>query len=637
MLDTLRKIGEQLLEGQGVWAQLSTEPSYNSRKEKHWICPILFDCVNKEIQVLRDELQLFKPDKTKVDFRYLNPEKWGRNGKKCALTIESKKFSMLEETLFGKEGDRVGTMLASIEEFDEELKSTPIYVALEEINDKLSDERSKLDIKEIKKTLNLSNQDEVVLFYSKIKSKQIDQDESANLFELGGYEDFVIGKFATPDKSSEGLDYLTGNLSEEVVEASFTGRRNLNKVFQMTASNYASGFSDFKKNYQSSPLKLAALDKASEYFLDNEIYIADIPHIVVPNFLSKDLDDIDLEKVEFFIDKTSELLFQLNSFNESILRKLYDEKIFWINYVAFESVGNEFKIINHIKDVNNLYLQKVIQVFYKSGIDYQDYIGGDFKFNLLSIYSIIPIRDSKKRSKINSVLTLFKGILEQQLISSENLFSHFVKFISIHRHGSFKNGKSSAFPNLKEKELFDYAVKDGVFNYLALFNALEQLNLLSMKHDESPQIVNQLKSQYPDEQVDEFLSLKECSRNQVALFCLGRALNIVGYAQERKNHPSKPILNKVNFKGIEFQEANDLFGALMEKGKQYQTVKTKNGKDFQVRKHIEKWLDLYSKYLDDKNWVLRKEEAVFYLLAGYVFRPSSNYSDEKENKSSEEN
>lgn len=635
MQDSILKIGEELLEGQGIWAQLATEPSYNSRKEKHWVCPILFDCVNQEIQILKDELQLFKLDQSKIDFRYLNPEKWGRNGKKCALTIEKKKLYMLEETLFGKEENDIGTMLTSMEEFDEELKGRPLYKALYEINEKLGEKRDELDIKRINKTLGLSNQDEVVLFYTKIKSEIIEHDGIVNLFELDGYEDFVIGKFATPDKSSVGLDYLTGDLSKEVVEASFTGRRNLNKVFQMTASNYATGFSDFKKNYQSSPAKLAALDKASEYFLENEITIADVPHIVVPNFLSKDLDHINLEKVEFFIDKASELLFQVNSFNESILRKLYNEKLFWINYVAFESVGNEFKIINHIKDVNNLYLQKVIQVFYKSGIDYKDYIGGDFKFNLRSIYFIIPIRDSKKRSKVNSVLTLFKDILEQQVISSQNLFSHFVKFISIHRNGSFKKGRSSAFPNIKEKELFDYALKDGVFNYLALFNALEQLNLISMKNDESTQIVNQIKTQYPNEEVDEFLNLKECSRNQVALFCLGRALNVVGYAQERKNHPSKPILNKVNFKGMDLSDSKDLYGALMEKGVQYQTVTTGNGNIFQVRSNIEKWLDLYGKYLDDEDWSLSKEEAVFYLLAGYVFKPSSKYSNKAEDDSTE--
>lgn len=56
MLQTLAKIGEQLLEGKGIWASLTTEPKYDPEK-KNWVCPILFDCVNKEIRVLRGEIK----------------------------------------------------------------------------------------------------------------------------------------------------------------------------------------------------------------------------------------------------------------------------------------------------------------------------------------------------------------------------------------------------------------------------------------------------------------------------------------------------------------------------------------------------------------------------------------------------
>ena len=47
MLNTLHRIGEQLLKGKGIWAMLTTEPEHNPEK-KSWICPILFDCIEKD-------------------------------------------------------------------------------------------------------------------------------------------------------------------------------------------------------------------------------------------------------------------------------------------------------------------------------------------------------------------------------------------------------------------------------------------------------------------------------------------------------------------------------------------------------------------------------------------------------------
>ena len=81
MLNTLRKIGITLLEGQGIWARLTQEPKYTADKE-NWICPVLFDCVDKKIKVLNEELRRFYPESSVIEFRYLNTELWGRRGKK---------------------------------------------------------------------------------------------------------------------------------------------------------------------------------------------------------------------------------------------------------------------------------------------------------------------------------------------------------------------------------------------------------------------------------------------------------------------------------------------------------------------------------------------------------------------------
>lgn len=170
MLQTLSKIGEQLLEGKGIWAQLTTEPKCNPDK-KNWVCPILFDCVNKEIRVLKDEMELYKVGVSSIDNRFVPPSIWGPRGKKCALTVAPKNFDMLEETLFGKEAGDSGSMLKSIEDIPK-FASTPIYEAIKEINNTLDEFRTELDYKSIKEELALGNSDDVVLFYSMIRSIQ---------------------------------------------------------------------------------------------------------------------------------------------------------------------------------------------------------------------------------------------------------------------------------------------------------------------------------------------------------------------------------------------------------------------------------------------------------------------------------
>ena len=620
MLSTLTKIGEQLLEGRGIWARLTNEPKFDPDKN-NWVCPILFDCVNDNIQILTDQLQRFAPENSAIDFRYINPGLWGPRGKKCALTVENKNFSMLTETFFGKGTEKQGSMQRSIEEFDASLKETDLYRGIAEINQKLNSFVEMLDLQQIKDKLAMRKDEEAVLFFSLIQSDRITNGESVRITELAGYEDFMIGKFATSDESEEGLDYVRGTHSNTNISANFTGRDNINKIFQTTATNYATGFNSFSQNFRAAPDTLAALDKASAYVLRRwRTNIAGLSHIIIPNFLQKDLDEFDLEDTELFLDKSSDLLFRVHTVGSNLDRELPPVDVFWVNYIAYESDGNSFKIINQIKDINSVYLKEIIDVFNRTQVEFNHYLG-NYDFNLQSIYRLIPVREGKKEKK-NEVLLLFKDILEQRRIDTQRLYQHFVRLMNCHRRGQFTDkGSHRAFPNIRKIDSFDYAAKDAIFKYLALFSSLKKLNLSTMSSNHDPE-VEQLQHQYPNKEIDEFLSLKKSNRNQIALFSLGRAINTVAYAQELKGHPSRPILNKLNYNGMDVQEVIDLSRALMEKGVQYREVKTKKGNTYRVRRRVEDYLDLFNKFLDTETWSLSREEAVFHIISGYVFRPS---------------
>ncbi len=602
MLNTLKKIGDKLLEGQGIWARLVTEPKHNPKKN-NWICPILFDCIGQEIRFLKDDMVRFKKGESSVDYRYISSEQWGRNGKKCAITIETGKFKMLKESLFGKNKGDNGTMMESIAEFDQSLVGTSLYSALKEINESLSDQQSVLDIKKIKDELNLGKDDKEVLFYSLIRSNQINNGDPKKLFTLDGYEDFILGKFAADDKEKKGLDYITGEFSEKTIEANFSDRYSMHKVFQTTVFNYASNFSDFRKNFQSNPATLASLDKASDYVLNNfNTTIAGLNHIVVPNFLHKDLESFDLNQIKLFLDKTGELLFHYQKLDTDLDKSLPDVDLIWVNYIAFESDGNFFKVINHIKDINSAYLKKLIEVFGRTEFEFRSYIGGKSLFNLRSIYRMIPVRDRQK-SKVNPVLNLFNDILEQKPIRQDLIFDHFITLVLCHWYG-----RSRAYTNIGESTSFDFSIKDAVYKYSALIYALKQLNLTDMEKETAQQEDTESPKTDFQKRVDHFFEKMDYSEQEKAMFYLGRVLSSVAYAQYKKGHESKPVLKKINFNGMDSQAVVRLSLDLSEKARQYT-----------IHRETEWNFAHFRENFNEKDWPLTKEQNVFYLMAGYSF------------------
>mgnify|MGYP006426495229 CR=1 FL=1 len=605
MLQTLSKIGEQLLEGKGMWARLTKEPKYDANK-KNWVCPILFDCVKKEIHILKDEMELFEPKESAIKFRYVNPECWGRRGKKCALTVEPKNFSMLEETLFGKEDSKdKGSMMRSVEDIPA-LKEKPIYNALNEINSLLQELRETLNLSEIKKELDLGANEEVIMFYSIILSEDLNHSKPIKLISLAGYNEFIIAKFGA-EKGEQGIDQVTGNLSDDVVEATFQRGYNLNAVFQSTTNNFAANFQDFKKSFQIKNSTIDYLDKGSQYILNNfQTKIAGVPHLIIPSFRTKDLEEFDLDKIELYLNKSSDLLFDYKELDEGIDRSLPPVSLFWINYIAFESGGNSFKIMNHIKDVNSLYLIKLVETFVEVGQEFEDYLGGKYAFNLQSVYAIIPAKkDKKSKIDLNPALNLFKGVLEQQQISQEILFNHFIELTLCHWYKRY-----AAYKNINSKfKTFDFAIKDAVFKYSALIYALKQLNLLDMENKNTPQVEEQENSTSDYQQrIQAFFDKMEYSEAEKALFYLGRILSSVAYAQYKKGHESKPVLNKVNFNGMDADAIVRLSLDLREKTRQYR-----------IHDKTEWNFSEFTSRFNEKNWPLSKEQNVFYLMAGYSF------------------
>ncbi|RZS98787.1 hypothetical protein [Cecembia calidifontis] len=134
MLATLSKIGEYLLEGKGIWSKLTSEPKFEPEKT-NWVIPILLDCEAGIASILEGEKELFVEEESAIKFRYLDTELWGRRGKKCCISSESKNLEMLKESLIGKTWCSKGSLSESYDDFYKSKPKDSLFrKALEEIN-----------------------------------------------------------------------------------------------------------------------------------------------------------------------------------------------------------------------------------------------------------------------------------------------------------------------------------------------------------------------------------------------------------------------------------------------------------------------------------------------------------------------
>ena len=100
-----------------------------------------------------------------------------------------------------------------------------------------------------------------------------------------------------------------------------------------------------------------------------------------------------------------------------------------------------------------------------------------------------------------------------------------------------------------------------------------------------------------------------------ALFLLGYLVGAVGNAQyKRMGQDRKPILNKLNFGGVDRSKiirlCDEVFGKLVQE---------------KIRLYNETTFAECKKLLDKniKNWKLNKYENLFYILSGYSFKTES--------------
>jgi CRISPR-associated protein Csh1 len=639
MLDTLIQIGA--LESTGdVWDKLIFKPPTDKKLEKkdakpiqYYIYFLIFDL--DEMSLKLEPMAQYDDEKAKM-YRNLNV-KGGNNMAYYVTAHFPKHFEQLCKTLFGKtpkEGEKMptkGELLDLIGKEMPELNDGILAKVLAKVFELKQDFYQRLPDSDKSPALKITPFEKIHLLVAAVQWKEQGIEKRIPMAQLDGYEAFILHKLlpkVETDAQNPALKlcYASGESAVDVAEINISNRYSLNKMFVETTKNYASDFdkNKFGDNYQASILQQAFLESGSNYILKNlKLTIAGIDHCILPQLSKHDL--VDKKWTIREIKEDADLLFTFKKVQEWINRDFKKTPLYWLTFMGFESDGNFFKTINLIQDVNSQHFTKLIRTFRETNKLFTDLEGAQwtdiltfgkeketYLFNFHTIYTMIPVR--KDKEKKNVALLLFKAVLENRPIDKTTVFQYFKELILCHRFGRY-----AAYTNIYSNDVFDFAVRNAAFQYLALIHILKQFNLLKDMDVNATTAHSKESPKDYQGKIIHFFEKMGYNDDQKALFYLGRVLANVAYAQVKAKHKNKPILNKINYNGMDLGSLAKLVIDLSEKTQQY-TLHASN-----------EWLmSLFTDFFKPNGWDIRvgREEALLYLLLGYSFRTAKEKADE---------
>jgi len=359
----------------------------------------------------------------------------------------------------------------------------------------------------------------------------------------------------------------------------------------------------------------------AENFIDGNLHtrIGGLNTYIIPHFIYE-VDGIDIENFSKYIQKSTNSITNLKyigKFQEELtaFREYVAEKnSFIIDYMFFQKLKSEFKILKLIKDVPPRRLDLIRRNEEEISNLVDNKYGGSksLKIDLNQIWYSIPIKKKGDNSGFSRYLYVLDTVFSDGNVDYNfliNQFTEVIRIIKFERDGY----------NIRVNE--DFTNKILQLNFLLLF--FKKLDILGgVDMNETNNMVSVEVEELLPKKILEYWTSTEIYNDECkkALFSLGYLIGETGNAQSGTGHKKKPILNKINFQGMGLEKLAQLSNEVLEKLRQYN-----------ISQYNE---DIYSalKLLMDRNisqWNLSNKENVFYVLSGYAF---SNYMMRKRSK-----
>lgn len=341
------------------------------------------------------------------------------------------------------------------------------------------------------------------------------------------------------------------------------------------------------------------------------------------NYLKRLKDQVDLA---FSTWAAEDWLGELESEQEEAL----DGAAYLVHFVLYRTDGNSVTILEDFEDVPVLHIRKVIETMASHASRMYPHLKS---LKLDDIYRLVPVHTNKKGEQldVHRVLTVYKSLLCKYRIDSQVLIQYASEALDKGLKQLAKE-QSSQYPNMRLngfRDKTDFYITHIAMKYIGLIHTFQTLGLLERElFDPIKEVVHLTVERDKRDLIadaEQFLESNGFRPEHRSLFYLGALINRIGLAQYHKNHRTKPILNKIQYQGMNSAEILRLYHEVWEKVMQYA-----RGENPGWMLSCERLAERFHYYAGGE--VLHawssEQQNVFFIMSGYAFMV--RYYSEKE-------
>jgi len=367
---------------------------------------------------------------------------------------------------------------------------------------------------------------------------------------------------------------------------------------------------NFKKNFAICSNCYNNLLKGESYALKHlKTSIGNTSVLIIPESIPFSNSSLDTENdIEHIFNISNSIITENNEIMR-IEKEVTDKKSHIINLMFYEKQNNYFKIIDFVPEIQETRIIKIGKNMFKTSCKFRKAFFDFSNLNILNMYQTLLIKNSKeKKGNTKNVLRILINLFKLKPIDKNQIIKIYLNKI--------RN---------------DYYNKNNVqtWNIIRMYAYLEFLESIKLiGFNETNKIIGE--NEMEDEKIDNkiigenemenkemesglgFIENISLTEDGKSLLYMGYAIRYVGMVLFKNNIKSNPMLEKINFQGMNFKEVEKLMNQIDEKIKQY-GIFSKDVSYAMYKAH-----SILAKYSFDRlKWPLDDVTNVFLIMTGY--------------------
>ena len=400
------------------------------------------------------------------------------------------------------------------------------------------------------------------------------------------------------------------------------------KYYNTDKISFASEVTDFAKNFNICNTCYQKIVNAENYVtkkltshLGNSNRKSNI--MIIPELIPFSNPHISKEKV-FKISNSiiSDDAKELANIEEGVL---CDANSYLINIMFYQKDKSSFKIINIVPEIPESRILKIRENLIETYNEFSEMFRSWENSNLTrkgltiqGFYKTLVLNSNKERNK--EALNIIMNLLKFKHIDSTNIIKLYLKDISNNYYIS-KNDYQHGRINEINIMLMN-----------AYLKFLEQLGLIDKISGKNYKRTGEYDMKENDLTENEFIENAGYTEEQKSLFWMGYAIKKIEKKQFLNHIESRPILEKINYQGMNFNALEKLINQIDEKIKQYGVYGKNIGYALYM---VHSTMSKYS--LDSGKWPINNVSNVFLIMTGYTVASQLETPNKEEIKNGEQN